>query len=396
MLVKFNKVKLYGEAIFPPSKSDSHRLLIAAALADGKSIISGISDCDDVLATIGSLRMLGANISIDASVATVKGVDIKKAHADGALYVNESGSTLRFLIPLTLLTDGEVRFEGQGRLFSRPLGIYEDIIKRNNGKFALENDGLTVSGKLPGGEYRIRGDVSSQFITGLLFALPLTEEDSRIIIEPPFESRPYVNMTIETLRKFGVKVYFEDENTISIPGGQRYIPCSQTVEGDWSGGAFLFALKLLHPDITVRGYNVDSLQGDRVCLDYFEKIKSGNAEIDISDCPDLGPILFAMAAYFGRAEFLGTKRLAIKESNRCAAMKDELEKFGATVEIFENSVIVKGGNLHSPSEMLYGHNDHRIVMSLAVLCTVLGGEIDGAEAVKKSYPDFFEVIHSLA
>ena len=395
MLVKINRSDLFGEATFPPSKSDSHRLLIAAALADGESVIHGISKCEDIEATMESLRMLGADIHVLDDTATVKGVDIRGADISGDLPVNESGSTLRFLIPILLLTEKEARLVGKKRLFERPLTIYEDITRRVGGRFDIGDGELTIKGKLEGGEYRLRGDVSSQFITGLLFALPLLQNDSRIIIEPPFESRPYVNMTIDTLRKFGVKVRFDNENEITVFGNQKYTKTEEKVEGDWSGGAFLIALKLLHPHIQVNGYNLDTLQGDSACISYLEKIKDGNAVLDISDCPDLGPILFAMAAYFGEAEFVGTRRLVIKESDRCAAMKAELEKLGAVVEIFENSVKIKGGNLHTPNTTLYGHNDHRIVMSLAVLCTVLSGEIEGAEAIKKSYPEFFDVLSSI-
>lgn len=395
MVVKIEKSKLFGRAVFPPSKSDSHRLLIAAALAEGESVIRGVSRCDDVLATIASLRGLGADISLEGDTARVKGIDIRNAEARGSLPVNESGSTLRFLIPISLLTKEEVLFEGKARLFERPLSIYEKIVLENGGKFDLRSGSLAVKGTLPGGEYRLRGDVSSQFITGLLFALPLALENSRIIIEPPFESRPYVDMTIATLRRFGIEVNFEDEYTLNISGNQKYAPHDDTVEGDWSAGAFLAALELLHTEIRVEGYNVDTLQGDSVSIDYLDKIKKGRAKLDISDCPDLGPILFAMAAYFGEAEFVGTRRLVIKESDRCGAMKEELAKFGAEATIFENSVKIKGGNLHTPNAALSGHNDHRIVMSMAVLCSILGGEIEGAEAVKKSYPEFFDVLLSL-
>ena len=395
MLIRIDKKRLSGTAAFPPSKSDSHRLLISAALAEGESIIRGISKCDDVMATIESLRALGTDISISGDTATVKGIDIRKAYADRPLYVNESGSTLRFLIPIALLMGKETRFTGKERLFERPLGIYRDITLGIGGRFDLEKNGLTVSGKLSGGEYRVKGDVSSQFITGLLFALPLLENDSRIVIEPPFESRPYVDMTVDTLRKFGVKVEFEDENTILISGRQKYIPHDDTVDGDWSAGAFLIALGHLHPDVKVSGYNRDTLQGDSKCVEYLDMLKGGYSRIDISDCPDLGPILFAMAAYFGGAEFTGTRRLLIKESDRCGAMAEELEKFGAEVDISENSVTVRGGDLHKPNCMINGHNDHRIVMSMAVLCSIFGGEIDGAEAVKKSYPEFFEVMKNL-
>lgn len=407
MIVKIEKSKLSGVAEFPPSKSDSHRLIIAAALAEGESVISGISLCDDVIATIESLRALGADITLSGNVATVRGVDILNTKACSELPVGESGSTLRFLIPLALMTGNSVRFVGKERLFQRPLSVYAEIAKKSGAEFVISESALNVCGKIQSGEYRLRGDISSQFITGLLFALPLLQGDSKIIIEPPFESRPYVDMTVATLKKFGIDVQFEDENTIAVGGNQKYRRGNFSCEGDWSGGAFLFALGLLHPEIKVSGYDIESLQGDKVCLEYFEKINGAGANsanagatfatpiIDISDCPDLGPILFAMAAYFGGAEFIGTRRLLIKESDRAGAMAAELQKFGAVLEVYENSVKVHGGNLHAPSEVLIGHNDHRIVMSLAVLCSILGGEIRGADAIAKSYPEFFEVFSSL-
>ena len=404
MIVKIEKSKLSGVAEFPPSKSDSHRLIIAAALAEGESVISGISLCDDVIATIESLRALGADITLSGNVATVRGVDILNTKACSELPAGESGSTLRFLIPLALMTGNSVRFVGKERLFQRPLSVYAEIAKKYGAEFVISESALNVCGKIQSGEYRLRGDISSQFITGLLFALPLLQGDSKIIIEPPFESRPYVDMTVATLKKFGIDVEFEDEDTIAVGGNQKYRRGNFSCEGDWSGGAFLFALGLLHPEIKVSGYDIESLQGDKVCLEYFEKINGAGANsayagstcatpiIDISDCPDLGPILFAMAAYFGEAEFIGTRRLLIKESDRAGAMAAELQKFGAVLEIYENSVKVHGGNLHAPSEVLLGHNDHRIVMAMSVVLSKIGGEISGIEAVRKSYPKFFEDI----
>ena len=249
MIVKIEKSTLSGVAEFPPSKSDSHRLIIAAALAEGGSVISGISLCDDVIATIESLRALGADISLSGNVATVRGVDILKTAVTGKLPVGESGSTLRFLIPLALMTGNDVVFTGKERLFQRPLSVYEKIAAKCGAEFEISKTSLKVCGKIPSGDYRVRGDISSQFITGLLFALPLLDGDSKIIIEPPFESRPYVDMTVAVLEKFGIEIKFEDENTIAVGGNQKYRRGNFSCEGDWSGGAFLFALGLLHPEI---------------------------------------------------------------------------------------------------------------------------------------------------
>ncbi len=395
MIVEIKNSRLSGNAVFPPSKSMSHRLIIAASLASGESVVRNISRCDDTLATMASLSALGVKFTKDNENIRVCGIDINEATAQGELLVNESGSTLRFLTPIAYLTDKEITFKGAKRLFERPLSVYQEIAERLGLEFTPAENSLTVKGKLTPGEYKIPGNISSQFITGLLFALPMLDGDSKIVIQPPFESRPYVDMTIKALDTFGVLVKYEDEYTIVIKGKQKYTAADTIVEGDWSGGAFLFALSMLHPEISISGYDTESLQGDKVCLEYFDKIKNGNPTLDISDCPDLGPILFALAAYFGGATFTGTKRLKIKESDRAEAMKCELEKLGARVEIHEDSVTVKGGSLHTPTEILDGHNDHRIVMSLATLASKLGGKISGAEAINKSYPEFFEVFSLL-
>ena len=395
MIVEIKSSKLSGEAVFPPSKSVSHRLIIAASLASSESVISGVSKCDDALATMNSLSALGVKFTIEDENIRVGGIDINEAQPRGELLVNESGSTLRFLIPIAYLTGREITFRGARRLFERPLSVYRDIAEKMGLGFTLGEDFLTVKGKLLAGEYVIPGNISSQFITGLLFALPIISGDSRIIIEPPFESRPYVDMTIEALKAFGITVEYESEFTIFVRGNQRYTAANASVEGDWSGGAFLLALSMLHPEICVSGYNTESLQGDKICVEYFEKIRCGHPTLDISDCPDLGPVLFAMAAYFNGAKFTGTKRLKIKESDRAEAMRCELEKFGAEVKISDDEVVVKSGKLCTPTTKLDGHNDHRIVMSLAILASKLGGKIKGAEAINKSYPEFFEVFSLL-
>ncbi len=395
MTVEIKSSSLSGSAIFPPSKSLTHRLIIAASLAMGESVISGASNCDDAIATMNSLSAIGAKFHKTDDGIRVRGIDINEAVPTDRLSVNESGSTLRFLIPLAYLTGKKITFKGAKRLFERPLSVYKDIADELGLDFTLGVDSLTVKGKLMAKRYIVPGNISSQFITGLLFALPLLNGDSEIIIKPPFESRPYVDMTIKAVKTFGVNAEYKDEYTISVKGNQKYLPTSATVEGDWSGGAFLVALSMIHPKIQVSGYNMESLQGDKVCLEYFEKIKEGNPTLDISDCPDLGPILFTMAAYYGGATFTGTRRLRIKESDRAMAMKTELEKFGAEVEVLDDTVTVKGGSLHSPKEILKGHNDHRIVMSLATLASRLGGKIQGAEAINKSYPEFFEVFSML-
>ena len=237
-----------------------------------------------------------------------------------------------------------------------------------------------------------RGDVSSQFVTGSLLALPLLPEDSTLRVLPPVESRPYIDITLDIMASFGVTVMERERNFFYIPGGQRYGSRCAAVEGDWSNAAFLLALG---GGVRVSGLRPDSLQGDRVCREMLRRLERPGAVLDLSACPDLGPVLFAAAAQRCGAVFTGTRRLRIKESDRAAAMAQELAKFGAQVTVEEDRVTVLPCPLHAPNEELEGHNDHRIVMAMAVLCASLGGTIRGAEAVNKSYPDFFRTLWAL-
>ena len=395
MRTKLYKSQANGQINAPASKSMAHRLLIASALCDGVSSISGVTLCDDVLATVDCLCALGVTCEVSGDTITVHGKDLKNATPSTHLDARESGSTLRFMIPLALLSGNEAVFKGAKRLLERPMEIYEELCETRRFRFARGGDTITVQGKLSGGEYAIPGNISSQFITGLLFALSATGEESRIRITTNIESRSYIELTRSAMAEFGVEVIWEDERTLYIKGGQTYAAKDVTVEGDYSGTAFIEAFNLFGGNAEVTGLRNDSLQGDRVYRDHFPALKKGDPTINIEDCPDLGPILFAVSAGLYGAEFVGTKRLKIKESDRAEAMARELRKFGCDIEVFENSVKIKKSELHTPTEILSGHNDHRIVMSLAVLASVYGGEIDGSEAVKKSYPDFFEDIAKL-
>jgi len=378
-----------GDIFAPSSKSAAHRLIISASLSEDKSVISGITKSEDVLATADCLRALGAVIEEDGGTFTVQGCDMTKNAPNGILFCRESGSTLRFLIPIASLSGAKVTMTGSEKLLSRPLSVYEKIYAERELLLKRIGSLLFVDGPLPSGEYKIPGNVSSQFISGLLFALPLTKEDSVIKIIPPFASKPYVDMTVDTLKKFGISIDFIDELTIKIPGNQRYSGINTSVEGDYSGSAFLEALNLFGSEVTVLGLDDNSKQGDKVYRELYRLLKNGTPEIDIENCPDLAPILFTVAAAYNGATFKSTARLKIKESDRAEAMARELRKFGADIQVFEDSVVIKKAMLHSPEEELLGHNDHRVVMSLAVLATKYGGIINDAEAVKKSYPDFF-------
>lgn len=367
MKVTINKSIANGSVFAPPSKSMAHRLLICSYLAGGGSV-SGLEYSDDIIATEGCLEALKSGKT--------------------ELYCNESGSTLRFMLPLCLILNKQITLFGTERLLSRSLEVYADICKEQGIYFCQQKNSVTVKGMLGAGHYKVRGDISSQFISGLMFVLPTLNGDSVIEIIGNLESKPYLDLTVKALSDFGVKVDF-CENTIKIKGNQTYNKTDVTVEGDYSNAAFFDALAVIGGNVTVNGLLKDSLQGDRVYKEYFDALKKGTPTLDVSDCPDLAPILMAVAAAKNGCTLTGTRRLKIKESDRGAAMAAELAKLGAKVDNLENSITVyKCDKLKSAR--LCGHNDHRIVMALSVLLTLCGGEIEGAQAVNKSFPDFFE------
>ncbi len=395
MKVKIEKSEAFGVVKAPPSKSMSHRMLICSGLCNGESMVRGISFSEDVLATLDCLKALGAEYEIWEDSVKIKGINPFNIKEDVSLMCRESGSTMRFFIPICLTSDKKTSFYGSETLLKRPMSIYEDICSEQGLEFENTGEKIKISGMLSPGNYRVKGNISSQFISGLLFVLPLLSGDSTITITPPIESCSYINLTIEALKIFGVEVFWSDERTLSIRGNQRYMPSDVRVEGDYSYAAFLSALSYTGGDVEVDGLREDSLQGDKVYGKYFEMLSRGVPTIHISDCPDLGPILFALAACKNGGVFTGTARLKIKESDRASAMAQELEKFGICVKVEEDSVVVYPGDFHSPTESLNGHNDHRIVMSLAVMLTLCGGEIDGAEAVAKSFPEFFDILKTI-
>lgn len=400
MTVTFTPARLSGTIQAPPSKSMGHRMLICAGLANGNSTVTGISHSEDMSATMELLGGLGAACirrENDDTVVDVKGIHPRNAVPHEPLNCRECGSTLRFFIPICLLSDKPITLTGASRLFERPLDVYAELCRDAGLTFDLDmaTPKLTLCGPLHGGHYTLRGDVSSQFISGLLFALPLCVEDSILSILPPLESRPYLDLTVFALALYGIKVEWLDDLTLRIPGGQTYRATDTTVEGDESNAAFFHALAALGHDVTVTGLNPDSLQGDRVYRDLYPLLKGGKPTIDISDCPDLGPILMALAAAGQGATFTGTCRLRIKESDRAVAMAEELGKFGVSVTVAEDTVVVDPVDFHAPEGILFGHNDHRIVMALCTLLTVTGGTLQGAKAVSKSLPDYFDMLISL-
>ncbi len=391
MRIKIEKSIAKGVVNAPPSKSEAHRFLIAAALSEGKSVIRGVSGSEDMKATIDAVKSIGAEVLLDGTTATVIPNSRK---GDGIVNCRESGSTLRFFMPVLLARLGGGEFECSERLVERGVNVYEECLAKDGITIKKSKTEIIVGGALKGGKYVVRGDVSSQYISGLLFALPTLSEDSEIEVTGSFESKDYVDMTVEILSAFGVKIEREN-NCFFVKGNQRYSGGEYTVGGDWSNSAFLLALDCLGGDVTVNGLDENSTQGDKVVREIFTTLDGENPVVDLANCPDLAPVLFVVAGLKNGAKFTSTRRLKIKESDRGAVMAEELAKFGIKVDLYENDVYVHKSTPKTPCSVIYGHNDHRIVMALSVLATVTGGAIDGVGAVDKSYPNFFSDLKSL-
>lgn len=392
MKVKILPSKTSGEVSAPPSKSFAHRYLIGSVLSRGKCVIKNIADSDDISATLSCIEQLGGSVTKDGNIVTV--IPTNEKQIENAVFdCKESGSTLRFFIPVVLATGAKnCTFSGSERLLARGIKEYEKLFENSDVKIKSDEKSIEVNGTLSAGNYEISGEVSSQYTTGMLFALSVLDGKSTLKITGNAESRAYVDMTIKVLKDFGADITEPEKNFFEINGKGRLSPGEFTVEGDWSNAAFLIALSRLLGTISVSGLNENSVQGDRFSSVAFDALDGENAEIDLKDCPDLAPILFAYAAYKNGGKFINTRRLRVKESDRANVMAEELKKIGANVKVYENSVEIEKTQLKPPIVPLCGHNDHRIVMALSVLAAVFGAEIDGAEAVNKSYPDFFRVI----
>lgn len=392
MKVKILPSKTSGEVSAPPSKSFAHRYLIGSVLSCGKCVIKNIAYSDDISATLSCIEQLGGSVTKDGNIVTV--IPTNEKQIENAVFdCKESGSTLRFFIPVVLATGAKnCTFLGSERLLARGIKEYEKLFENSDIKINSDEKSIEVNGTLSAGNYEISGEVSSQYTTGMLFALSRLSGKSTLKITGNAESRAYVDMTIKVLKDFGADITETEKNFFEINGKGRLSPGEFTVEGDWSNAAFLIALSRLLGTISISGLNENSVQGDRFLSVAFDALDGENAEIDLKDCPDLAPILFAYAAYKNGGRFTNTRRLRVKESDRANVMAEELKKFGANVKVYENSVEIEKTQLKPPIVPLCGHNDHRIVMALSVLAAVFGAEIDGAEAVNKSYPDFFRVI----
>lgn len=401
-----------GEVTLPPSKSDVHRAILCAALSKGKSVISPVDLSQDILATIDCAKALGAKITVEGDTAYVDGTNLFENN-EAVLDCRESGSTLRFFIPVAAVGGVKTTFIGKGRLPQRPIGIYLECLPKAGVNCTTQGGlPLQISGSLKSGEFVVPGNVSSQFITGLLFALPLTGEDSKIILSSPLESVGYINMTIRTMAEFGVKVEVTDYGYF-IKGGQNYKPCNYKCEGDWSQAGFFMAAGALGGNITLKGLRVDSIQGDRACLDIFARFgakvtiaddsiniisdKLNGIEIDARQIPDLVPIFAVTAAFAkGTTNIYGAERLRIKESDRLNAICTCLQKIGADVMEKPDGLIINGIK-QANGGSVEGYNDHRIVMSMSIAVEKSTNpiEITDKESINKSYPAFFDDYKSI-
>lgn len=412
-MITIRKGKYRGTITPPSSKSDTHRAIISAALSKEECIVNNVSFSNDIDATIASLRSLGARIDVYENTIITHPID--KIIDEAVLNVNESGSTLRFLIPLSLVFSKKNTFILKGNLINRPITSYEKAFKAQDITIDKTEDGYIVQGSLKSGIFEIEGNVSSQFISGLLFSLPLLEGDSKIIIKNTISSLNYILMTIDTLNRFGIKIDFDSNNQIiTIKGNQEYHSTSYNIENDYSQASFFLALGLINDIVKVNGMNRNSYQADKNIIEILRRM-GGKIEVNddsiisypsqINECtvsldenPDLGPILFGLAAFSNsKVTFTSIKRLRIKESDRVEAMRYNLELLGIKVEIIdEDTLVIFGGKMHTPNKPLSSFHDHRIFMTLCIITSHLDEiTIDDETCINKSYPNFLKDFESL-
>lgn len=390
------------------SKSLSHRYVIASGLALGKSIITNVLDSDDLKATRNILSHLG--VTFDGDTITGSGeLKLKQSELD----CQESGSTLRFMIPIVMLQKEMATFTGKGRLKDRPLDVYFELFDTKKLYYHRPEQGylpLDVQGPLKPGHYRLKGNVSSQFITGLLYALPLLNKDSIIELTTPLESKGYVDLTLDVLQAFGVHI-LSTPPFYSIKGGQKYRPIKASIEGDYSQAAFFMVAGLIGQPIDLLGLNPISKQGDMSIIDvikemnghlYYDHINchyhiepslTHGTTISLSQIPDLGPILMVLAALSeGTTIFKDCQRLRIKESDRLEAMRMNLTQLGVQMEVKDDVATIKGRSHFIGNQTLDAFDDHRIAMAMAIAAIRADGPItiQGAESISKSYPNFFD------
>lgn len=414
--LKLIKSKLNGEVKVPPSKSMGHRAIICAALGHGTSKIYNIDYSDDMIATIEGMSSFGAVINKGEDYLEVVGAfsKDKEVKVEDIRLVNckESGSTLRFLVPISLLFDGKSKFIGEGNLGKRPLKTFYDIFDNQGIEYSYTDEvlDLIINGSLKADTFEVEGNVSSQFITGLLFTLPLLDGDSKIVITTEMESKGYIDLTLSCLKDFGIEIINNDYKEFIIKGNQEYQSREYRVEGDYSQAAFFLSANALGSDIIINDLKLDSLQGDKEVIDILKRMglefkESGtgltctlNRElnstvIDGSQCPDIIPVISVVAALSkGITKIINSSRLRIKECDRLKAMATELTKLGAKIEETKDGLIIEGVEEFEGGVTTWSWKDHRISMSLAIASTRCKNPIiiKDSECVAKSYPGFFE------
>ena len=401
--------KLVGELSPPPSKSVLHRYIIASSLAKGVSKIENISFSEDIIATIEAMKKLGANIEQKENYLLIDGSDIfKNLNENIEIDCNESGSTLRFLFPLSIVEENKVLFKGRGKLFKRPMTPYFENFEKYKIKHSyIDENKILLEGKLKAGIYEIDGNISSQFITGLLFSLPLLDGESKIIINGKLESSNYIDISLDCLSKFGIKIINNSYQEFIIEGNQSYRAGNYRTEADYSQAAFFLVANAIGSKIRINDLSENSLQGDKKIIDYISEIDNWNSKdtliLDGSETPDIIPILSLKAAVSGKKiEIINVERLRIKESDRLKATVEELSKLNFDLIEKKNSILINSRedfkvNKNEKVVSLSAHSDHRIAMMIAIASTCYDGEIllDNLDCVKKSYPNFWEVFLSL-
>ena len=417
MKIKIKPSTLNGKIEIPPSKSYSHRAVIAAALAENgkKSRVDNLKFSVDITTTTDIMENWGAKIKRFESALEIVGNDGRVVPKDKYVQCNESGSTIRFLIPVGITNENELIFDGKGKLVDRPLDSYYKIFEEQGLKYETTGGKLplTVNGKLKAGNYEIDGNISSQFITGLLYALPLLDGDSKLTINKNLESKGYIDLTLEILQLAGIEIKNNDYKSFEIKGNQSYKPFDYTVEGDYSQVAFWIVAGIISAnrdnEVKCLHVNKNSLQGDREIIEIVNRMganleifddyvivkpsKTKGTVIDISQCPDIAPILTVLAALSeGETRIINGERLRIKESDRITSIKTELNKLGANVAEKGDSLIIQGVEGFTGGVTVSAWNDHRIAMSLAVASSRCEKEIvlEEAESVRKSYPHFWD------
>ncbi len=397
--IKFTPSRLEGNVNAPSSKSITHRAILCSALAKGQSIINNVNFSNDIYATIEAVKTLGAKVEINENKLIINGISENNQLTTPEIYSNESASTLRFIIPIAMLFCENAVFTAEKGLVKRPLDVYFEIFKKQMITYKYENDDLHISGKLKSDDFYVDGGISSQFVTGLLFATPLLNGNSTINIVGELQSKSYVDLTLDTLKSFGIEIENQNYTKFIVKGNQEYISTTYTVEGDYSQTSVFEIANYLGHNINILNTNPKSLQGDAVIIENINKFElEQDIIIDGSNCPDIVPIM-ALGACFRKhkTSFINIERLRIKECDRLLATYEVLTKLGASVKVTGKSLVVDGNASFNGDTVIDSYNDHRIAMLITIASTMCKNPITltNPSCINKSYPDFYEVFKFL-